>query len=86
MTIIYILVGIIAVCGLIGTVVFVYSWFKHGIRIAKHEVWLEEMSDKDIEFINNHEYCPDAYLDLIAEADHAYDSYVGDNHPADDKQ
>ena len=28
----------------------------------------------------------DAYLDRIAEADDAYDSYVGDNHPAHEKQ
>ena len=53
MTVIYILVGIIALCGLIGTVVFVQSWLKHGVRIAR-----EELSNKDIEFINNYEYCP----------------------------
>ena len=28
----------------------------------------------------------DAYLDRIAEADDAYDSYEGDNHPAHEKQ
>jgi len=60
MTVIYILVGIIALCGLIGTAVFVQSWFKHGVRIAR-----EELSDKDIEFINNYEYCPQERATMI---------------------
>ena len=38
MTIIYILVGIIAVCGLIGTIIFLRSWFKYGVQIAKEEI------------------------------------------------
>jgi len=37
MTVIYILVGIIALCGLIGGIVFLRSWFKYGARIAKEE-------------------------------------------------
>ena len=38
MVIIYTLVGIIALCGLIGGIVFLRSWFKYGAKIAKEEV------------------------------------------------
>ena len=38
MAVIYTLIGIIALCGLIGAVVFLRSWFKYGAKIAKEEV------------------------------------------------
>jgi hypothetical protein len=43
-------------------------------------------SRKDWEEELEYQAQQDAYLDRIAEADYAYDSYVGDNHPAHDKQ
>jgi len=38
MTVIYTLVGIIALCGLIGARVFIKTWFKYGAKIAKEEL------------------------------------------------
>ena len=38
MTIIYTLIGIIALCGLIGARVFIKTWFKYGAKIAKEEI------------------------------------------------
>ena len=49
MTVIYILVGAIAVCGLIGA----YKFFTV-INICGEQL----ANAKDIEFINNYEYCP----------------------------
>ena len=43
----YVLVGLIAIYGLIGAVVFVRSWFKHGMRIAKLEVASEESAEEE---------------------------------------
>ena len=64
MTIIYVLVGIIALCGVIGAYRFFAVINICGEHLADDyydnyfERNQEGLSDKDIEFINNHEYCP----------------------------
>ena len=64
MTIIYVLVGIIALCGVIGAYRFFAVINICGEQLADDyydnyfERNQEGLSDKDIEFIYNHEYCP----------------------------
>ena len=50
MTVIYVLVGIIAVCGVIGAYRFFAVINICGEHLAKDQ--------KNIDFVNNHEYCP----------------------------
>tara|TARA_B100000809_G_scaffold260471_1_gene307476 strand:- start:1631 stop:1858 length:228 start_codon:yes stop_codon:yes gene_type:complete len=61
--------------GLIG---FAYDKYNQALDIQA-ECLAKEMKLREA-------FDQDAYLDRIAEADYAYDSYVGDNHPAHDKQ
>ena len=57
MTVIYILVGIIALCGVISA----YKFFSEQLADDYYDNYFERnqegLSDKDIEFINNYEYC-----------------------------
>ena len=53
MTVIYILVGIIALCGVIGVYLFAIT------KILANDLDDNPIKDpKYIEFINNYEYCP----------------------------
>ena len=60
--------------------IWIYQWHN-----AKAKAWTAQILRAEAEVLED-EARKDAYLDRIAEADHAYDSYVGDNHPAHDKQ
>ena len=60
--------------------IWVCEWHKakaKSLSYNSREDWEEELE---------HQAQQDAYLHRISEADHAYDSYEGDNHPAHEKQ
>ncbi|SVC72905.1 uncharacterized protein METZ01_LOCUS325759 [marine metagenome] len=61
--------------------IWVCEWHK-----AKIEAWNERILRAEGKAHRDWQARQDAYLDRIAEADDAYDSYVGDNHPAHEKQ
>ena len=58
--------------------IWVCEWHK-----AKAKAWTEQILRAEAEEL---EAQKNEYLDRISEADHAYDSYEGDNHPAHEKQ
>ncbi len=58
-----------------------YIWVREWHK-AKAKSFDEALKAEELEY----QAQQDAYLDRIAEADDAYDSYEGDNHPAHEKQ